>query len=341
MTYDIRILGLFQAINKNKSKVSNNNTKANSKSPETHAESEHEIKLQIKKLEEQLINLKQKLKSIQKNPNPDENQNLTKIIQPIENIDLKSFGNFEQIEVIGNDNRCKYVKISIQNFYILKEMNDKNSDVQSIQRLVDEFEIMNMLKHPNIIKAFRIYINDKNIPPSILLEYCPMNLDVLIKTKKLSKVQQVFYIYQIAEGMKYIHSRKIIHQNLKTTNILISENGTIKICGFEKSKKIQSKKLSEKEQLKMMSDVNSFGVIMYFILSGGSFPKVKNETVLTSFPLVARKMIEFCWSSEFDCRPTFDIFCEVLQKNNFDLISLSQQEIQEVSRMINQFNSGD
>ena len=283
--------------------------------------------------------MKKKLQLIRKNENdniPKQQKSNTPLIENID--DSESLRNFKVIEIIENNNRSKYVKITVTNNYILKEISNQNPGTESIQRLVDEFEIMNMLNHKNIIKAHRIIINENNIPPSILLEYCPISLEKLIKTQKLSKVQQVFNIYQIAHGMKYIHSRRIIHRNLKPSNILISENGTIKICGFEKSILIRSKHLGEKEQLKMMADVNSFGVIMYFILSGGEIPKIKDETVLAPFPLVARKLIQFCWSSEYDCMPTFEIFCEVLQKNDFNLISLSQNEIQEVFQLISQFN---
>ena len=43
----------------------------------------------------------------------------------------------------------------IQKVYELKEKSDKNSKKENLQRLLDEFEIMNMLHHTNIQKAYR------------------------------------------------------------------------------------------------------------------------------------------------------------------------------------------
>lgn len=48
----------------------------------------------------------------------------------------------------------------------------------------------------------------------------------------------MFAIYQIVEGMKFVHSKNIIHLNLKPTKILISEDGIIKNTDFKISKLI-------------------------------------------------------------------------------------------------------
>ena len=67
---------------------------------------------------------------------------------------------------------------------------------------------------------------------AILVEYCPMNLNDAIKNKTFSKVQRVCSIYEIASGMKLLHLNRIIHRNIKPSNILISKNGQIKISDF-------------------------------------------------------------------------------------------------------------
>mgnify|MGYP001063004474 CR=1 FL=1 len=83
-----------------------------------------------------------------------------------------------------------------------------------------------------------------------MLEECPNDLNQVIQNKIFSKVQLVSSIYQIAEGMKYIHSQKINHLNLKPTNILISEDGTIKISDFKNAEKVSSE--NETKKLMMM-----------------------------------------------------------------------------------------
>lgn len=103
-------------------------------------------------------------------------------------------------------------------------MNIENSSFESLQRFVREYDIMNMLCHPNILKTHGIFFSDEKIPPSILLEYCPLNLEQAVKKHLLSKVQTAVAIYQIAEGMKYIHFRNIVHRDLKPSNILVGDD---------------------------------------------------------------------------------------------------------------------
>ena len=101
--------------------------------------------------------------------------------------------------------------------------NNSALENENDQKIMKEFEIMKMLDHPNVLKAIDIIYDDKN-HPSILFEECSTNLHQAIQNKIFSKVQIVSSIYQIADGMKYIHSRKINHLNLKPTNILISKD---------------------------------------------------------------------------------------------------------------------
>ena len=240
----------------------------------------------------------------------------------------------EKIEDIKIGDGNKYVKVIMKKICVLKEkMNHKTNT----STLVNEIEIMNYLNHPNVLKAESDAVNNENQDPSILVEYCSSDLERAIKERSLSKVQQVFSIYQIAEGMKYIHSRGIIHKNLKPSSIQLASNGTIKIGEFENSRIIKSEHPSSDEQIEKMSDVSSFGDIVYFILSGGKTTEIKNISSLSTLSLLAQQLIDACWSVELESRPSFEIICDVLEKNNFNLASLSQQETEEVSQKISQY----
>ena len=209
--------------------------------------------------------------------------------------------------------------------YKSKEPNDQNPE--SIQRLIDEFKIMITLKHPNILKLYGLLVNPKTQLPSILQEQYPFTLEQAIKDKNLSKVQKTYSIYQIAAGMNYIHSRQIVNIDLNPSCIFISEEGIIKISGFGNAQLITDENKSVK-----INDVYSFGKLVYFILSDG-------ENIPKDFSTKSNHLINACWCRELDKRPTFEVICDILENIKFNLLPLSQEEIQEVSSMIDQYKT--
>lgn len=295
---------------------------------------EKELKKKVEELERENEELKRQLKE------KADTQNAFPISQQLQHMhqfkfnDSESNQSFEKIEdiKIGDDN--KYVKVMMQKICVLKE---KMKLETNSANLVNELEIMNYLNHPNVLKAECETVNNQNHQPSILVEYCSSNLERAVKEGSLSKVQQVFSIYQIAEGMKYIHSHRIIHNNLKPSSIQLTSNGKIKIGDFENSRIIKSDHPSKEEQIEQMADISSFGNIVYFILSGGKTAEIKNSSALSTLSLLAQQLIDACWWVELESRPSFEIICEILEKNDFNLASLSQQEIKEVSQMISQY----
>lgn len=159
---------------------------------------------------------------------------------------------------------------------------------------------------------------------------CSTDLNQSIQT--FSNIQLVYSIYQIAEGMKYIHSCKIVHVNLNPSSIFISDEGIIKISSFKNAQKV-----TQKNQIGQMDDVYSFGELFYFILNGSEINKSVKEKDLKSFTLLAQQLIESCFDDDFEDRTTFEIICNVLEQNKFNLVSLSQQEFEEELELIDQY----
>ena len=105
---------------------------------------------------------------------------------------------------------------------------------ESKKYLKNEIKIMQQLDHPNIIKLYDI--KDKNEHKYLVMDYINGgSLSELFKKYKLlygapfpQKMIQ-FFVKQIVQGLIYIHSKNIIHRDLKLDNILLDYPPNIKI----------------------------------------------------------------------------------------------------------------
>lgn len=108
----------------------------------------------------------------------------------------------------------------------------------------DETNIKHLkkLNHENVIRFRGICLS----PPLyyIIMEYCAYgSLYDLLKRRRESdsctKASQVFdWSKQIADGVEYLHSNKIVHRDLKSPNILFYDKNTLKISDFGTSKEL-------------------------------------------------------------------------------------------------------
>ena len=61
------------------------------------------------------------------------------------------------------------------------------------------------------------------------------NLNFLTKLEKFSKVKCI--LIQIIDGLDYMHNHFILHRDLKVSNLLMKDNGTVKIADFGLARK--------------------------------------------------------------------------------------------------------
>ena len=126
----------------------------------------------------------------------------------------------------GNENETKKAKkktfwedVDDDDFGKDEEEEEIEINVDLIRQLYLEYEILNNLQHPNIIKVYGFYYGDRKHNPAILLEYCKTNLENVINL--LDDADLIGIIYEICSAMKYVHSKKIIHRDLKMSTFVI------------------------------------------------------------------------------------------------------------------------
>jgi len=173
--------------------------------------------------------------------------------------------------------------------YVMKEMNtgawaDKEKD-QSL----NEISILSSCSHMNIVRYVGAYRVNGNKPIEkifIIMEYADAgDLSAIIKNQRdvyrqlLPEKKILNWLVQISFGLQYIHSKKILHRDLKTQNIFLTKQDIIKIGDFGISKSLNhtldlattaigtphylSPEICQRKSYNHKSDMWSLGCVLY------------------------------------------------------------------------------
>jgi MAP/microtubule affinity-regulating kinase len=120
---------------------------------------------------------------------------------------------------------------------------DHLQDDFSRKKLLREIYILKKIKHINVIRLLEVFENSKQV--LMVMEYAGGG-DLLhfVKEKKFLTERQAKPIFrQIIYGLAHIHSRNVLHRDIKLDNILLDQDGGVKICDFGVSKVIDKHKV--------------------------------------------------------------------------------------------------
>lgn len=104
------------------------------------------------------------------------------------------------------------------------------------RRTLRELRILRYLRHENLMRVTDIFITGKrNEFDSIYMvsELMETDMSAVLKSgHPLSEGHFKLFLYQILRGLKYMHSARVIHRDLKPRNLLVNSNCDLKICDF-------------------------------------------------------------------------------------------------------------
>ena len=152
------------------------------------------------------------------------------------NIGKKLDGRYELLELIGvggmadiyrakdlEEDRIVAVKILKTEF--------AGSD-EFLRRFRNESKAIALLSHPNIVKIYDVGFTDK--VQFIVMEYVDgVTLTDYIEQQGLLKWRDaVHFTVQILRALQHAHDRGIVHRDVKSSNVMLLRDGTIKVMDF-------------------------------------------------------------------------------------------------------------
>ncbi|KAF2858118.1 Pkinase-domain-containing protein [Piedraia hortae CBS 480.64] len=126
------------------------------------------------------------------------------------------------------------------------EMPSKNGEAldakknHMVEALKQEISLLRELKHENIVRYLGSNSEENHL--NIFLEYVAGGsvATMLVNYGSLGETLIANFVRQILQGLAYLHSKDIIHRDIKGANILVDNKGTVKISDFGISKRVEA-----------------------------------------------------------------------------------------------------
>jgi serine/threonine-protein kinase len=215
----------------------------------------------------------------------------------------KVIENFQILGVVGNpqESRVFLVEdVETKNKFALKAlpMDFFNSE-REFKSFSQEFVKAAQLRSPHLIRYYRLM--GKYTEAFFLTEYFEgTNLKLYVDNQIHPFPELLHVALQIMKGTQYLHHFKIIHQNLKSSNVLLDENWNVKLNDFYFSKlfnrwrkhrgysSVEAVRYFSPEQVREKaaderSDIYSIGVILFYLFTrvmpirGTSVPEIMHK----------------------------------------------------------------
>ena len=100
------------------------------------------------------------------------------------------------------------------------------------EKISREIELHRSLRHKNVVQFFKHFEDGDNI--YIMLENCSRKslVHVLKARGAVTEPETRYYMAALTQGVEYIHSKNIIHRDLKLGNLFLTSNMAVKIGDF-------------------------------------------------------------------------------------------------------------
>jgi serine/threonine protein kinase len=246
---------------------------------------------------------------------------------------------YEILEKIGDGTEAAVYKILWEGKeYALK----KFRGIPNHDDFLRELCIMSLLQHPNLLKCYGGQTKNDNY--ALVTELMEDNIFNLLNKKsfKMDMPTIIKIAIQVAKGMDFLHSCNLIHRDLKSVNLLIDSEFTIKVCDFGLSRLIDRERhmtgnvgtiawiapeIFQNQMYTEKADVYSFGIVLWELYtrkipfekeSTFNIPilviKGERPSISKDCPKDYAKLMKSCWHEKPSKRPSFSKIIKTLTK---------------------------
>ncbi|KAK9119068.1 hypothetical protein Scep_017161 [Stephania cephalantha] len=144
---------------------------------------------------------------------------------------------YEKLEKIGQGTYSSVFRardLDTGKIVALKKVRFDNFEPESVRFMAREIMILRRLNHPNIVKLEGLITSRLSCSIYLVFEYMEHDLSGLSSCPdiKFSEAQVKCYMHQLLSGLEHCHSRGVMHRDIKGSNLLVNNEGILKIADF-------------------------------------------------------------------------------------------------------------
>lgn len=144
---------------------------------------------------------------------------------------------FEKLDKIGQGTYSSVYRardLETGKIVALKKVRFVNMDPESVRFMAREIHILRRLDHPNVVKLEGLVTSRMSCNLYLVFEYMEHDLAGLtaLSGNKFTEPQVKCYMQQLLRGLDHCHSRGVLHRDIKGSNLLVDNNGILRIGDF-------------------------------------------------------------------------------------------------------------